>query len=97
MLSSTSMCGAVRTVVVFAMLLVWVLAVPLASATGACAAMGGMCEAPCGANSCAVVMMRATATILAVVGRLPVQAPDRFPSASLRLPELPPRSLLLSA
>jgi len=85
-----------RTVLVFAMLLVSVLAAPLASATGACAAMGGMCEAPCGAASCAIVT-RATPTVLAVMGRLPVQAPDRVLSASLRLPELPPRSLLLPA
>ena len=88
--------NALRTALVMAILLVWVLAAPLASATGACAAMGGTCEAPCGAGSCALIT-RATPTILAVVGGLPVPAPDRFHSTSLRLPELPPRSPLLSA
>ena len=92
---SGPMRNALRTGLILAVVVVWVLAAPLASATGACAAMSGLCEGPCGAASCAVIAP--SMAVLTVVDRLPAETSDGFPSASLRLPELPPRSLLLSA
>lgn len=87
--------NALRTTLILLVVGVWVLAAPLASATGACAAMSGPCEGPCGAAACSVTVP--PTAVLTVVDRLLAQAADRFPSASIRLPELPPRSLLLFA
>ncbi len=87
--------NALRTALILLVVGVWVLAAPLASATGACAAMSGLCEGPCGAASCSVTAP--SIAVLTVVDRLLDELSDRFPSASIRLPELPPRSLLPSA
>ncbi len=87
--------NAFRIALILLVVGVWVLAAPLASATGACAAMSGLCEGPCGAAACSVTVP--PTTVLTVVDRLLAQTPDGFPSALLRLPELPPRSLLLFA
>ena len=40
-----------RVAVTVVLLLVWGMFVPVAMATDHCAAMGGMCEGPCGASS----------------------------------------------
>lgn len=82
-----------RTFVITALLVVWVLAPPLAAASGACIAMSGGCEGPCGAASCTTVI-RVTSAVLPPVADVVGAAPDSFRSASLRLPDLPPRSPL---
>jgi len=93
--SITAMRAVARTILVVMVLAVWVLAAPLASASGACAAMGGMCEGPCGAASCGSPML-VTETVLPLAASLIVLASDRAPSAVVRLPDLPPKSPLLS-
>lgn len=82
-----------RTFVIAALVIVWVLAPPLAAASGACIAMSGVCEGPCGAASCTAVI-RVTSTVLPHVADVIGAAPDSFCSAPLRLPDLPPRSPL---
>ena len=78
------------------MLLFWVLAGPLAASFGACAAMGAMCEAPCGAGPaiCPVPTALAVIPVSAVVATQPLQAPLPI---SLPLPETPPKPHFPSA
>lgn len=85
-----------RMFVVVALSIVWVLAPPLAAASGACIAMSGVCEGPCGAASCTTVI-RVASGVLPAVADLIGRVPDSLRSAPLRLPDLPPRSLLLLA
>jgi hypothetical protein len=85
-----------RTVLIVALLMAWVLMPSLAIASGACMTMGGMCEGPCGAASCAVVIC-VSGLVLPAVSDAITPAPDQFSSVPLRLPELPPRSHLLLA
>ena len=94
-LYSTAMRGSFTTV---ALLLVvgLVLSAPLAWASGNCAAMGGTCEGPCGAASCATFGVPAGPG-LPFIGNLVSQDADDPPSAIPALLELPPRSSLLSA
>jgi hypothetical protein len=85
-----------RTLAILAVVAVWALAVPLAAASDACMVMGGMCEGPCGASSCAVSAPTVGA-VLAVVALVAPLAADCFVSAPLLPPELPPRPPLHSA
>jgi hypothetical protein len=41
--------------IVLAVLVAWVLLGPIAMAFDGCAAMGALCEAPCGSSGCAIV------------------------------------------
>jgi hypothetical protein len=79
-----------RAVVVAILLILVALAPPLAAASDACMAMSGVCEGPCGVASCSTVV-RAPDGILPVTAATITPAPDQFPSAPLRLPDLPPR------
>jgi hypothetical protein len=85
-----------RTLAILVLVALWALAVPLAVSSGACMAMGGMCEGPCGASSC-VVLAPTLGAALAVVALLTPLAADRFVNAPLLPPELPPRPPLRSA
>jgi hypothetical protein len=85
-----------RMFVAATLLIIWVLAPPLAAASGACIAMSGVCEGPCGAASCTTVI-RVASGVLPAVADVIGRALDSFPSAPLRLPDLPPRSPLLLA
>ena len=84
-----------RVVTVFA-LAIWVLLGPVAMAFGGCAAMGAMCEGPCGAAACAVLAPAISASP-APVSYVHV-APDSHPrETTLAGLDHPPRSLLPSA
>lgn len=71
----------------------WVVAPPLAAASDACMVMSGVCEGPCGSASCTDVI-RVPQAMLPLAAHLVAQAPDGFPSAPLRVPDLPPRPQL---
>ncbi len=84
-----------RAITIFA-LAVWVLLGPVAMVFGGCAAMGAMCEGPCGAAAC-VVLVPAISIAPEPVSCMLVAA-DRYPLATtLAGVEHPPRSLFLSA
>ena len=83
-----------RSIVVFVVLALVIFGAPLAWAFSNCPAMGGMCEGPCGAASCAALDTPSGPT-LALVASLSVHETDDPPSAILRLLELPPKSSLL--
>ena len=76
-------------------LVLWILAGPLAAVFGACAAMGAMCEGPCGVGPCALLLIVSVAPILFVLGRTPLTGRP-VPMAVVRLFDPPPR-LILSA
>lgn len=82
-------------VAVFA-ILVWASSAPLAMAPGDCMAMWADCEGPCGVSSCVAPGFIAD-DIVPAVARVPSGAAPGWPSAPLRLPDLPPRTTLLSA
>ena len=84
------MTATLRMLFMLVLIGVWALAVPLAMASGACMAMGGTCEGPCGVSSGAVPLPTA-GPVLAVVAFIVAHPPDRAVAAPLRLPELPPR------
>ena len=84
-----------RAALILAMLVIWMLAPALVSAAGLCATMSGPCEGPCGAASCTPRVMPSVVA-LTMVELLPVRPSDGFSSATLRLPEVPPRSLFVS-
>jgi len=85
-----------RTLAILVLVALWALAVPLAVASGACMAMGGMCEGPCGASSC-VFYAPTVGVALAIVALVTLLAAGRFVSTPLLPPELPPRPPLRSA
>jgi len=84
-----------RAAVVVVLAILSVLAPPLAAASGACVAMSGACEGPCGTALCGG-LVRAPDGILPIAAERLVHAPDPFPSAPVRLPDLPPRSVSCS-
>ncbi len=74
----------------------WVLAGPVAMAFDSCAAMGAMCEGPCGLMIGAVVAPVSLGAPLPLASlELPARA--SVPVAVLAVLELPPKSLRLSA
>ncbi len=85
-----------RTIVAVLAALVWALSAPLAMASGNCMAMGADCEGPCGVSSCATAGPLIGDIVLAVARAAPSTV-SGFPSAPLAVPDLPPRSILLSA
>ncbi len=85
-----------RAIVAVLAVLVWVLSAPLAMASGSCIAMGADCEGPCGVSSCATAGPVA-GEIVPAVARLALGAVPGSPNPTLDLPDLPPRSILLSA
>jgi hypothetical protein len=84
-----------RVAVTIVLALVWGLFVPVAMAVDHCAAMGGMCEGPCGASSTV-----ATVTVPAdtdLVTRAPSVIAPTVPQFERAVLELPPKSLAPSA
>jgi hypothetical protein len=81
-----------RTTALIALVL-WVVAGPLAAVFGACAAMGAMCEGPCGVGPCAILLLVTLTPALFVLG---VAAPivRAIPTIVVRLVDPPPRPIL---
>ena len=81
--------GRVTPLIVLAL---WVLVGPLA-ATFACAAMGMMCEGPCGVAPCQVEISRSV-VVMPLVATLAIPAFDEPSTPTLRVVDPPPKSLL---
>jgi hypothetical protein len=101
---ATAQCGAIISGMllrrqkwfVIGVAVMWIFTGPIAMAFGGCAAMAGMCEAPCGTGGPVVAISEGEPVLLLVSASVP--APPEFcPSGILRVVELPPRSLSLSA
>ncbi len=73
--------------------ILWLLAGPIAMAFDGCVAMMSMCEGPCALALCAL-LLTTTVIILAMVAALPQLAAAPALSATIAVPELPPRSSL---
>jgi hypothetical protein len=83
-----------RTAALIALVL-WTVAGPLAAVFGACAAMGAMCEGPCGMGPCALLLLIMATPVLLVLGNtMPLVRP--VPMIMVRLLDPPPRSVLVS-
>jgi hypothetical protein len=82
-----------RAVVTWVVLALWVLAGPFATAFGACAAMGAMCEGPCGAAPGIVVVTLPGGPLPGVTGA-PAAAAGTLPGGTRGVPDPPPRLLL---
>ena len=74
-------------------LIFWVVLGPLAAVFGSCAAMGAMCEGPCGVGPCAILLVTALAAVLLILG---IAAPigRSMPMVFVRLLDPPPRPVL---
>ena len=84
-----------RIAVTVAIVLLWGLFVPVAMAVDHCAAMGGMCEGPCGASSTVTApSVPAFAHVVCLAASPPSPAAPQPDQPTL---ELPPKSLALSA
>jgi hypothetical protein len=81
-----------RTIALIALVL-WFVAGPLAAVFGACAAMGAMCEGPCGVGPCAILLIVPLAPVLFLLGiTAPIVRP--LPTIAVRLVDPPPRPVL---
>ena len=83
-----------RDALTVVLLLVWGMFVPVAMAADHCAAMGGMCEGPCGASS--TVSAPTVPASTDVVSRAPSMAAPAVPHSDRPAIERPPKSLALS-
>lgn len=81
-----------RTVALIAVVL-WVFAGPLAAVFGACAAMGALCEGPCGVGPCAVLLLLTLTPLLFALGST-ASVGRSVPMALVRLLDPPPRPAL---
>lgn len=86
---------ALRIVVTLLVILVWGLFVPFAMAADHCAAMGSMCEGPCGASSTATAPAVPAYTVL--VSAAPSNPVPVVPQSDRTTLEPPPKSLVHSA
>jgi hypothetical protein len=84
-----------RVAVAVVVLLLWGVFVPVAMAVDHCAAMGGLCEGPCGASS--TVETPSVPTAHRLVSDAPVVPAPAVPQPDLSTLELPPKSLALLA
>ncbi len=82
--------------VILGFLILWVLAGPIGLALDSCAAMGAMCDAPCGLTTATVSVAPTVVIVLTVVGSV-ILDPTAHPSAVPRSFEPPPRASALSA
>ncbi len=85
-----------RRLVIVAVVLVAVLSGPVAMAFGGCAAMAAACDSPCGLVSDDTPLPTGVPRTL-LVSYLTTLPPDDALSIVLAVPELPPKSLHLSA
>jgi cytochrome c oxidase assembly factor CtaG len=83
-----------RTTALIAVVL-WFVVGPVAAVFGACAAMGAMCEGPCGVGPCAILLLVAVTPVLLVLGTT-VPVMRSAPTVFVRLLDPPPRPLVLS-
>ena len=74
----------------------WLFTGPVAMAFGGCAAMAGMCEAPCGTGAPMVAAVEGD-PFLPLVSTFSPATAGSCPRGILRVVELPPRPLSLSA
>jgi hypothetical protein len=85
-----------RGTIVILVLAVWVLLAPLAMAFVGCAAMGGICDGPCGVSSCAAISTPTLSSAPAPASSFPI-APERHLPANMAADlDHPPKSFLLS-
>ena len=82
-----------RRRLVVTLLVLWVVAGPLAAAFGPCAAMGDMCEGPCAAGLTAPAPP-ASGLALPLVDGVWHRPAEPAPAGVLRAPEPPPKPLL---
>ena len=88
----------IRSAAVLLFLVLWVLAGPIASTFGCCDAMCAMCEGPCGAGPCVVFTPMLSVLTVPVIARVgPLATSMQLLGLALPLPEVPPKSLFLSA
>jgi len=85
-----------RWAMVVVILALWALAGPVGGAFGGCAAMSAMCDGPCGVGVSAPTAPQSSG-VVSVVSVLAVSPAAHWPSASLKVPEPPPKLLLRSA
>ena len=78
------------------LLVVWVLLGPVTMAFGYCALTGAMCEGPCGASSCALLVADAW-TVFSPASYLDVVAENRVLPTTLSGLDHPPKVLICSA
>ena len=81
-----------RTTALIAVVL-WVVVGPLAAVFGACAAMGAMCEGPCGVGPCAILLLVLLTPMLLVFG-IAASVRRSVPAMLVRLVDPPPRPVL---
>lgn len=74
-------------------LVLWVVAGPLAAVFGACAAMGALCEGPCGVGPGGVLLLVTLTPLLFVLGNT-ASGGRSVPMALVRLLDPPPRPVL---
>ena len=82
-------------VITLPLVLLLVVFMPIAMATGLCAMMGASCEGPCGASLTTSAPTAPTAT--GIVTRTFVASSPAAPTFEQAVPEPPPRPLLLPA
>lgn len=83
-----------RSILMVAFLAVWVLAGPIAMAFDGCAAMGAMCEGPCGMIALSVTPPP-LATAPEAVDAVAVGVAQGVPEATARAVDPPPKSASL--
>lgn len=79
-----------RVGLIVAVLLLWVVAGPVAAAFGECAAMGAMCEGPCGVHASALVPPPPSRPLLLSVSHTSHTREQR-PLMFVAVLELPPK------
>ena len=70
----------------------WVIVGPLAAVFGACAAMGAMCEGPCGVGPGAILLVMIVPILLVLPLAVPIG--PSAPAVVLSLVDPPPRLVL---
>ena len=85
-----------RCLVTLAVLVVWIVVGPVATAFLNCCERGAACERPCTVTSGIAPAASATASP-PLMASAPIRPFDRHPQTTLQVPDPPPRSLPLAA
>lgn len=85
-----------RCLVTIAVLVVWIIVGPVATAFCACCGMGTICKHPCAVTSNSAPTPSDPAPPL-LVGHAPIPPSHRSPQTTLQVPAPPPRLLALAA
>jgi hypothetical protein len=83
-----------RHVLTLVVLAIWIMAGPIAMAFDGCAAMGAMCEGPCGSTACSITALP-VAAVPEVLDAVVAGAVQSAPEGIARAVDLPPRSVSL--